>query len=77
MMNELQRVIKPNGIYFGLSFGSPAEREVHLKRQNLSFEIESIKRYATYNDAKTPEENDETSHYVYICTKQQNADEIS
>jgi ubiquinone/menaquinone biosynthesis C-methylase UbiE len=39
MMKEVQRVIKPTGIYFAISFGAPAEREMHLKREHLSFEI--------------------------------------
>ena len=77
MMKELQRVIKPNGIYFGLSFGSPEEREVHLKKEHLSFSIQTIKRYSSSNDATTPEDKEEQTHYVYICTKLQDADEIS
>lgn len=32
MMNEIQRVLKTNGIYFVVSYGRPENRLLHFRR---------------------------------------------
>jgi ubiquinone/menaquinone biosynthesis C-methylase UbiE len=53
MLNEVQRVLKPNGIYMIISYGQPENRVFHLEREHLKFEISiySIKKdYKVEND---------------------------
>lgn len=39
MLNEVQRVLKTEGIYFVISYGKPNTRLLHFKRPNLDFEL--------------------------------------
>lgn len=39
MLNEIQRVLKNNGIYFIVSYGKPNTRILHFKRPHLDFDI--------------------------------------
>ena len=72
MTKEVQRVLKPSGYYFVVSYGRPENRTFHFEREHLDFEI---KQFILYPDnCKTPEEKKDKSHFVYVCTKGKNAD---
>lgn len=72
MTKEVQRVLKPNGIYFVISYGRPENRTFHFEREHLDFDV---KQYVLYPDnCKTEEEKNDKSHFVYVCTKGANAD---
>ena len=43
MMKECQRVLKTGGIYVAISFGNPFTREMHFKRDNLGFDLQTFK----------------------------------
>ena len=38
-VNEVQRVLKTGGFYIIISYGTPENRMVNFKRENLSFKI--------------------------------------
>ena len=69
MTKEVQRVLKPNGYYMVISYGTPENRVLHFKRPHLSFEIQQY----TIEE----EEKKESRHYIYVCKKLPNADEVS
>lgn len=67
MCKEVQRVLKPGGVYFVVSYGRPENRIFHFERDHLDF---GIKQYILYpDDCKNDEEKNDKSHFVYIWTK--------
>ena len=85
MMKEVQRVLKVGGIYMIISYGKPENRVFHLEREHLSFDINiyTIKKdYSIDNNFGLTSANNpnaqkyEKIHYVYICKKKEDADEI-
>jgi len=75
MTKEVQRVLKTGGIYMIISYGQPDSRLFHLEREHLSFNLNIYtikKQYQIENSG-----SQEKSHYVYICQKKENADQIS
>lgn len=63
MLQEIYRVLKPNGIYFAVSYGAPWSRLAHLKREHVDFaiEVQELKNYS--------EEGELSIHYLYVCRK--------
>ncbi len=39
MMKEVQRVLKPNGSYMAVTYGSPESRVHHFKRPHLALDL--------------------------------------
>ena len=73
MTKEVQRVLKPKGLYFVVSYGRPENRTFHFERDHLDFEC---KQYVLYpENCKGEEEKANKSHFVYVCTKGEKADE--
>jgi ubiquinone/menaquinone biosynthesis C-methylase UbiE len=70
MLNEVQRVLKVNGIYMIISYGKPENRMFHLEREHLGFDI------IIYSIKKDNDDN-ENEHFIYICQKKEKADEKS
>lgn len=71
MMEQVQRVLKPGGVYMAISYGRPENRIFHFERPNLDFAIKQLVLYPA--DCATEEEKEEKSHFVYLCTKGPNA----
>jgi ubiquinone/menaquinone biosynthesis C-methylase UbiE len=40
MVDEVYRVLVPNGIYFAVSYASPATRLEHITREHVNWEVE-------------------------------------
>lgn len=40
MLNEVQRVLSPGGLYMSISYGKPETRVFHFKREHLDFGLE-------------------------------------
>lgn len=69
MLKECQRVLKTGGYYMAISYGVPDNREFHLIREHLKFEIK------TYKIEKKHEGSNQSSiHYIYVCKKLEGAD---
>lgn len=39
MTNEVQRVLKPGGVYMAITYGQPENRDLHFERPHLSWNI--------------------------------------
>ena len=75
MMKEVQRVLKPGGHYIAISYGKPESRAYHFEREHLSFQMKQFVLYPV--DAKTEEQKEEKSHYIYVCKKLEDADRVA
>lgn len=74
MLKETQRVLKPGGVYFVVSYGKPEARTFHFEQQFLSFDIREFVVYDS--DAVTAKEKEDKTHYIYVCTKRPDADQV-
>jgi len=63
MLKEISRVLKTGGYYIIISYGNPETRMVHLERDHLAFEIQ------IYTIKRQDDDEQEKTHYVYICKK--------
>ena len=69
MLKECQRVLKTGGYYMAISYGVPENREFHLIREHLKFDIK------TYKIEKKHGDSGQTSiHYIYVAKKLEGAD---
>ena len=74
MLKESQRVLKTGGVYFAISYGKPESRSFHFVQPFLSWENREFVLYDT--SCETEEEKTEKSHYIYVSTKNADADRI-
>jgi SAM-dependent methyltransferase len=78
MLMEIQRVLKPGGLYLAISYGGPSTRMLHLvapahqKRRHLSFEIECLVLKMSKSEEDSAQDKHDSGHYFYVCVK--NAD---
>lgn len=76
MLKEVQRVLKDQGVYMIVSYGSPEYRIFHLDRDYLNFDISIYtikKEYYMYDEDRKHDK----IHYVYLCRKLKDSDKIS
>jgi len=73
MIKEVQRVLKVGGYYMIISYGTPENRVLHLKRKFESFKIDIY----TIKKDYVEDEGYEQYHYIYICKKLPDADIVS
>lgn len=75
MINQIQRVLKVGGSYFVISYGKPESRSFHFEQDFLRFDI---REFVVYDkEAVTALEKEEKTHYIYVCTKCEDADQFS
>ena len=75
MLKESQRVLKPGGHYFAISYGKPESRVSHFIRGFLSWDRREFILYE--GDIETEEEKEEKSHWIYVNQVRDDANEIS
>ena len=66
MTKEVQRVLKAGGVFLVISCGIPDERVEFLQWKHLAWNIEST----------MINEGSNTPHFLYVCKKKENADEV-
>ena len=66
---ECQRILKLDGVYMGISYGTPENRLIHYKRGHLKLNV------STFQVAQPHPNGNQTIHYVYMCKKLEGADE--
>jgi EEF1A lysine methyltransferase 4 len=74
MMRECQRVLKVDGAYLCVSYGTPENRVLHYKRPHLKLSVQTFQVSPPNTQGKelpTPP----SIHYVYICNKIEGADD--
>ena len=69
-LQECQRILKLDGVYMGISYGTPENRLVHYKRGHLKLNV------STFQVAQPHPNGNQTIHYVYMCRKLEGADEL-
>ena len=70
MLAEMQRVLKPGGVYVVVSFGAPSMRLPYLEGLDWEVECKELSKppvAASY--IRDPGES--PSHYMYVCRKAQ------
>lgn len=67
MLKEGQRVLKEGGIYIAISYGKPETRSFHFERPIFNWKLNQYVFYPV--NAKDDKDKEESSHYIYICTK--------
>ena len=86
MLKETQRVLVTGGHYFVVSYGKPESRSNHFIRGFLSWERRefilyerNIEKEEDKKEIKEEEEEEEENktHYIYVCTKNDDANEVS
>eukprot|EP01016_Furgasonia_blochmanni_P045551 TRINITY_DN643_c0_g1_i7.p1 TRINITY_DN643_c0_g1~~TRINITY_DN643_c0_g1_i7.p1 ORF type:complete len:305 (-),score=37.50 TRINITY_DN643_c0_g1_i7:269-1183(-) len=77
MMKEVQRVLKPGGVYFVISYGAPENRVLHFRRPHLSFYLEAFSITSRRIEDLDDEEDAENIYYCYMAKKKADADEVS
>ena len=87
MLKEVTRVLKVGGVYLVISYGDPDSRNFHFTHEFLSFDIKQYKLYyADDSDEengggqkqdKNGEPKPPKVHYIYVCKKNADADELS
>ena len=60
-------------MYLAISYGNPESREFHFFREFLSFDL---KTYSLSDVGASETDKEEKTHYVYVCIKNPDADEI-
>lgn len=74
---QVARVLKPNGVYFVVSYGVPDNRLSYLENEDYSWTV-TVHTVAkpTVSATAVPDTKDANSvHYIYVCVKGGTADE--
>jgi len=71
MTKEVQRVLKPSGVYCIISYGNPENRLPHLKLPHLVMELQTLEMTKPEKDSKNV-----STHYIYLCKKLSVADNV-
>ena len=67
-------MLKTGGKYVAFCFNQPITHEMHFKRDNLGFELQTFAIEKFKGMVDNPD-LPKLEHYVYICTKRADADE--
>jgi ubiquinone/menaquinone biosynthesis C-methylase UbiE len=73
MLQEVNRILKPNGVFICISYGNEEQRKDYLKNKLINFwdlKVEKVMKPSlslsgSINDEKDPK----NFHYIYIMTK--------
>merc|ERR1711998_421234 len=77
MCMEVSRVLKPNGVFFIVSYGVPDNRLQYLENEDYSWTVtvHTVPK-PTVSATAVPDTKDANSvHYVYVCQKGGTAEE--
>ena len=77
MCMEVSRVLKPNGVFFIVSYGVPDNRLQYLENEDYSWTVtvHTVPK-PTVSATAVPDTKDANSvHYVFVCQKGGTADE--
>uniref|UniRef100_A0AAV1U7T6 Methyltransferase type 11 domain-containing protein n=1 Tax=Peronospora matthiolae TaxID=2874970 RepID=A0AAV1U7T6_9STRA len=70
MCHEVYRVLKPNGVYFVVSYGIPTNRLSYFENQELPWKV-TVHTVAkpTVSAVQVSEADANAVHYIYVCQK--------
>ena len=78
-------MLVPGGHYFVVSYGKPESRSSHFirgflsweRREFILYEPNTQKEKEKEKEEDKEEEEDNKTHYIYVCTKNDDANEVS
>jgi len=73
MVSEMDRVLKPGGVYIVISHGMPATRLAYLQKKGVNWDVET-KEIEKFPIDGYEEQGPSASHHMYICTKHEDDD---
>ncbi|KAL0241519.1 hypothetical protein GEMRC1_006754 [Eukaryota sp. GEM-RC1] len=68
---EINRCLKPQGIYVNITYGQPESRLDHFKRQDLNWNVETKTVPKSMLGLEENQDNPSNYFYVYICSHPQ------
>ncbi|KAL7689699.1 putative methyltransferase type 11, S-adenosyl-L-methionine-dependent methyltransferase [Plasmopara halstedii] len=70
MCQEIYRVLKPNGVYFVVSYGVPDNRLSYLENKDLQWKVavHTVPK-PTVSAVQVSESDANAVHYIYVCQK--------
>merc|ERR1712093_206756 len=71
MLQEVSRVLQPNGVYICISNGQPTYRLTYLQRAEFGWnvKIHTVQKPMMGMTAGLSTEDKDNVHYIYVCTK--------
>ena len=75
MLQEVSRVLQPNGVYIAISHGQPSYRLTYLLRPEFGWNVKSatIPKPMMGMTASLSADDKDNVHYIYICVKGETA----
>ena len=75
MLQEVSRVLQPNGVYIAISHGQPSYRLTYLQRPEFGWNVKSatIPKSKMGMTASLSADDKYNVHYIYICVKGETA----
>ena len=75
MLQEVSRVLQPNGVYIAISHGQPSYRLTYLQRPEFGWNVKSatIPKSKMGMTASLSADDKDNVHYIYICVKGETA----
>nr|CCA16443.1 putative methyltransferase [Albugo laibachii Nc14] len=70
MCQEINRVLKPNGVYFVISYGIPDNRLTYLENKDNGWKVtvHTVPK-PTISAVQVTEADANSVHYIYVCQK--------
>ena len=71
MCKEVSRVLKPDGVYFVVSYGTPENRLSYLEQEDYSWNVtvHTIAKPTVSAQAVADSSDASAVHYIYVCQK--------
>jgi len=71
MLQEVSRVLQPNGVYIAISHGQPSYRLTYLQRPEFGWnvKIHTVQKPMMGMTASLSADDKDNVHYIYVCVK--------
>mmetsp|Transcript_58338 Transcript_58338/g.162584 ORF Transcript_58338/g.162584 Transcript_58338/m.162584 type:complete len:212 (+) Transcript_58338:89-724(+) len=75
LLQEVSRVLQPNGVYIAVSHGQPSYRLTYLQRPEFEWNVKiyTVQKPMMGMAASLSTEEKDNVHYVYVCVKGESA----
>merc|ERR1711862_753416 len=71
MLQEVSRVLQPNGVYISISHGQPSYRLTYLQRPEFGWNVKilTVQKPMMGMTASLSSDDKDNVHYIYVCQK--------
>mmetsp|Transcript_113955 Transcript_113955/g.317341 ORF Transcript_113955/g.317341 Transcript_113955/m.317341 type:complete len:212 (-) Transcript_113955:245-880(-) len=75
MLQEISRVLQPNGVYIAVSHGQPSYRLTYLQRPEFLWNVKiyTVQKPMMGMTASLSSDDKDNVHYIYVCVKGEQA----